>query len=362
MTVVHLVYPYGNSIATPYTISRHVADALRRSGYTVHQYQWDEKRTIPADPDEILLGHPHTEPMTIFRQSARSGRWRRVIAMAPFNTDLKQVAYLDPVLSSCDSFLAITGNYWMHNFVQSAVAHWKPKLIHLDLAVDRQDFPISKQNFRPPGQRKFLYIGHAGWYKNLPYLGQIARLLPEIEFAWIGRGKPVRGLKRLGSFDFAEESARALVGQYDFMITVGKADANPTTILEAMAWGLLPICTAQSGYVDYPSIVNLPLSQSHEAVRILRELEEVAEELLFARQKENWRLLDQHFNWNRFCQQVIAAIESNDTPALLPISPWHQYRLRLAASLSPNAPLGPRNLARQVYRVLRQMAGRKQGH
>ena len=43
------------------------------------------------------------------------------------------------------------------------------------------------------------------------------------------------------------------------MITLGSADANPTTILEAMAWGLIPVCSVQSGYEGFSSIRNISI-------------------------------------------------------------------------------------------------------
>ena len=36
-----------------------------------------------------------------------------------------------------------------------------------------------------------------------------------------------------------------------------------------------------------------------------------------AMQAENWRLLDEHYNWDRFAGQVVAAIESTDSPRVL---------------------------------------------
>jgi len=60
--------------------------------------------------------------------------------------------------------LAITGNAWMKRLKDSPFQHWEPKIVHVDLAVDRADFPIIKKNFNPAGKRRFLYIGHTAWY------------------------------------------------------------------------------------------------------------------------------------------------------------------------------------------------------
>ncbi len=102
-------------------------------------------------------------------------------------------------------------------------------MVHLDLAVDGADFQPLARFFDPPGRRRFLYIGHDGWYKNLVYLAAIARALPAGTVAWAGRGKRRwPGLGELGCHDFSTTAGRAVLADFDFLITVGRADANPT--------------------------------------------------------------------------------------------------------------------------------------
>jgi glycosyltransferase involved in cell wall biosynthesis len=298
-----------------------------------------------ADGDDVLIGHPHPAPWTIFQRSMKRRGWRRVLMLSPYHHgDNIQVAFLDPIIRHCDLYLAITGNHWFSSVASSIFAHWQPKMIHLDLAVDRSDFPAIKTTFNPPGQRRFLYIGHSGWTKNTDYLSEIARLMPNTEFAWMGSGPPIPGLKALGRQDFRTDPAKSLITAHEFLITVGRADANPATILEAMAWGLIPICTPQSGYSGYPGIVNVPLDNAEQAVAILYELQATPESRLHEMQAANWELLDQHFNWDRFAGQVIGAIESDASPALAPESWQRRLRLWQAFVSSPYFYLRPRNL------------------
>ena len=84
------------------------------------------------------------------------------------------------------------------------------------------------------------------------------------------------------------------------MVTVGSSDANPTTILEAMARGLIPICTPQSGYAGVPGIVNVPLGDSRAATHVIRQWLECPEEQLVETQRANWALLDRDYTWDRF--------------------------------------------------------------
>jgi glycogen synthase len=139
----------------------------------------------------------------------------------------------------------------------------------------------------------------------------------------------------MGQVDFGSKAGRDLIAGFDFMLTVGRADANPTTILEAMAWGLVPICTPTSGYRGIPSIPNVPLDDAAGAAAIVRGLLDTHESELVAMQAENWQMLDEHYTWDRFAAQVIAAIESNDSPALLPESLGRRLAFRFYDRTSP---------------------------
>ena len=253
--------------------------------------------------------------------------------LCPFAGDLRQVGFLDTVIPRCDLFLAICGPYWLRAIESSPMAHWRPKLRRLDLAVDRGDFPPIKLAFGDPGRRRLVYIGHQGRYKNVGYLAEIAHRLPGVDFRWIGPGsRPIPGLGSLGWQDFATTEAKAFVSTFDFLVTVGSADANPTTILEAMAWGLIPICTPQSGYVGVPGIVNVPLGDPDAAVRIIGGWLDRPNEDLADIQRANWALLDRDYTWDRFADQVVAAIESDESPPLA-----HEDRRRRAQFMTATA-------------------------
>jgi hypothetical protein len=152
----------------------------------------------------------------------------------------------------------------------------------------------------------------------------------------MGIGRNIEGLARLGPQDFASDAARKLVASHDFLLTVGRFDANPTTILEAMAWGLIPVCTPTSGYAGYEGIVNVPLDNPGEAVSILERLQRAPEDHLLSLQHANWRALDSHFNWNRLSNQVLDAIRSDRSPPVLHEGLGRRLRLRGMAMLSPN--------------------------
>jgi glycosyltransferase involved in cell wall biosynthesis len=316
VTRVHLVYPHADRISCPDAIGRHLARRLRER-YDIKQYNWDETDVIEPEPGDVLVGHPHPARWTIFRRSQRLPAWARVVGLSPYHHgELRQVAFLDPIIRRCDLYLAITGNYWASCLTTPATTHWRPKLVPIDLAIDRSEFPALKQAFNPAGARRFLYIGHSHWMKNTRYLSAISRLMRDTQFGWIGTGEPISEVVAYGYRDFREDPARRLVAEHDFLLTVGAADANPATVLEAMAWGLIPVCTPQSGYVGYPGIVNIPLGDAARAATVLEELQRTPEERLFRMQRLNWRALEEKFTWDRFAADVTSAIESAESPPI----------------------------------------------
>lgn len=338
---VHLVYPSGPAISCPDAIGRHLSQRLG-ARYELVQYDWTETTFARPGPDDVLIGHAHPVPGTVFRRSCRLPGWSRVIALAPFITDPKYVGFHDPVLAACDLFLAITGPHWYRRVARSPVSHWLPKMTHVDLAVDRGDFPRVKGTFAPPLRRRFVYVGSTAAPKNVDYLSAIARRLPDMEFAWIGRGRrAIKGLKPLGYQDFRTESARQVIAGFDFLLTVGSGDANPTTILEAMAWGLVPVCTRESGYEDAPGIVNVPLGDVDGAAALLQRLQRTPADELERLRASNDEALAHHYTWDRFASQVIDAIESRESPSLGVVSPGRRFRLRLASITGPVSPLRP---------------------
>jgi hypothetical protein len=157
----------------------------------------------------------------------------------------------------------------------------------------------------------------------------LASACPQAPIDWIGRGRrTIRGVPNLGFVDFRTEAGRQTLSGYDFMITVGRYDANPTTILEALSWGLIPVCTRQSGYEDTPGIVNLPLDDPAGARAVLQRLQWAGSDELLALRHQGEAELGRHFHWDRFYEQVVQAIESPESPALRPRTLRETLQLR----------------------------------
>jgi glycosyltransferase involved in cell wall biosynthesis len=332
---VHLVYPHSGRISTPDAIGRELGRRLE-ARYEVIYYNWTDKGVIVPKPGDVLLGHPHPHPKTIFRRSLREKGWRRRLMLGPFHHgDLRQNAFVDSVLPQCDQFLAITGAYWVRTLPNSLCSHWQPKLIPLEHAVDRGDFPRTKFSFNAKGERRVLYIGHSGRGKGTDYLAEVAAHLPGTEFGWAGTGRPIPGVTAVGYTDFSSPRGKEVLRGFDFLMMCGNADSNPTTIMEAMAWGLIPICTRTCGYEGIPGITNIPNGDAAAAADLVRGLLNATDSELIAIQARNWELIESHYNWDRFADQVIQAIESTESPSLLPESLRRRLTIALYDITSP---------------------------
>lgn len=360
---VHLVYPHRETTSAPHSIGRNLASILR-SRFDLVQHDLDSFYSIAPRRGDVLIGHPHPIPGTIFRRSLRNSGWHRTLIMCPFTTSVSDYSYLDPIVRNADRFLAITGRYWIEKLEDSPFAHWRNKMLQLDLAVDMEDFPPIKKVFHRPGARRFVYIGNCQPQKNTDYLATLSQRLAE-PIGWIGGGGRLRGVVPLGYHDFSSSAARSLIADYDFMVTVGSHDANPTTVLEAMAWGLIPVTSPQSGYINYDSIPTIPLNDADRAIDILNSLQHKPEQQLRAMQDTNWRLIHSHFNWQRFGSEVLRAIEE-DPPRPPTENADRSDRLRLLAGriAGRNSPFRPRVLRQTARahtgRYLRRRAGANQ--
>lgn len=334
---IHLVYPHEDKISCPDAIGHNLGRILEKK-YNLEYYNWDSVQSISPRMNDILLGHPHPIGGTCFRRNIRKKGWKKRIILAPYNHgDVKQVAFIDQIISRCDKYLAITGDYWFDTIKDSCFQYWAPKMIQLDLAVDRHTFPLIKRSFNSRTNRKILYIGHTAKCKNIHYLEKIAEYCPDLQFSWIGRGdKRINGFQYYGYKDLSVKKNLEIVKQHDIFLTVGDADSNPATLLESMAWGLIPICTPQSGYYNIPSITNVPLNNAEAAAKVIYSIVHLSEERMLRIQKENLKLLDSRFNWENFANTIINQIEDTEYPILGKVTSGRRVKIATQALLSSN--------------------------
>lgn len=293
----------------PYSITSHVYRALQTRA-TTRLYQFDEAVRIEGGPEDILIGHPCIgQEDTVWNRACREGQFAARLALVPVHFGRAEfLAPFDPYLDRIDQLLGITGSYWYDHWEQGPFAHWKPKLTHVDMAIDMARYPRVKTRFNPPGKRKFLFIGNSMPYKGAHLLSVLFGRAKHQECVWIGSGG-YPNLTRRPYATLTPEYMARVAEECDFFITLGDSDANPTTILEAMAWGFPVCCTPQSGYYGRTEINSMSTADMGHNLAVLDRLQHAPEETLLAQADAARRLVETHYTWDRFTGTVISGLE-----------------------------------------------------
>lgn len=354
MSFVHLVYNKGPRLKTPERITHELAERLGRR-YSLQTYDPNEVGTVQPEPGDILIGHPSRYGRAgIFERSFERAGWAKRIVFCPFSHEMPlDAAMIDPLVERADRYLALCGPYWYDTAPRSLVSHWTHKMMRCDLGVNRDDYPVVKGAFNPSGKRRFVYIGNAGPMKGVDFFCRLAEANPQLQFGWIGwigdhmrppgtRLSVYRALeKRLqgpnitvhDGQDWRARRAVEIASTYDFLVTCGRSDSNPTTILESASWGLLPVATAQCGYYPEDWLVPIPLDDVAGASLVLQHLNDCPESELVSRREACFRKLDGYFTWDHAAEQVVECIEAKtpvepDDPAWRERKRRNQRRLR----------------------------------
>jgi len=298
----------------PWSITANLFSILS-SHYDTRLYTLGEPVTPRFRPDDIFLGHP-TIPVPqgadLVTDRALSSRIRpRVLALitplhfdvdvAPGHIDGSYLESIDRVMDRIDVLFAIMGPTWWDRWPQSTFAHWLPKMVRLDMALDASRFPRVKTRFNPPGKRRFLHIGRNHPMKGTDFLSRLFSGQDDLACDWIGIGDDIPGIGRLsGHVELTPELMGRLAADYDFFITTGRADPNPTTILEAMAWGFPVVCTPQSGYDETPYRRCVWLDDLDGSREVLRQLQSAPEAELRAMADEARQVVCRDYAWSNF--------------------------------------------------------------
>ena len=290
----------------PLSITHHVLRALRELDH-VRFYDWKERVAIRHGPEDVLLGHPFPDDMSrAFNRGCLEGGFKCRVALTPLHYGLPQ--YCEAIarpLDACDHILGITGRYWFDTWNQGPFARWTPKITHLDMAIEVERFPRVKRFFNPPGRRAFLFIGNGEPYKGAHLLSQLFGLAAgKHRCVWIGADRELPNLDRRPPQRLRGEVMERLAQECDVFLTMGISDANPTTILESMAWGFPVACTPQSGYYNMSEIRELSTTDMALNLEVLDYYQNANEEELRAQADRGRSLVETAFTFERYTRTV----------------------------------------------------------
>ncbi len=285
----------------PTSITKNVYRALLRQVET-KLYDLREHVLIRGGRDDVLIGHywPRDE-MAVWQRSCREGRFALRVAMNPLSHHMAEVCgELDPYVSRVDRIFGIMGPYWYDTWKESPLAHWYPKIVPFDMAIDVDAFPRIKSGFNPPGKRRFLYLGAASPQKGTHLLSILFGLAPHHTCVAVGPATRIPNVSCRPRVQFAPRYLYQLAEECDFVIVPGVSDANPTVVLEAMAWGFPVCCTPQSGYNNMPEILGLSTTDMRHNVALLDMLQQASEHDLLTLADRARTLVATRYTWTRF--------------------------------------------------------------
>ncbi|MGE5357848.1 MAG: hypothetical protein ACM3NQ_02440 [Bacteroidales bacterium] len=293
----------------PVTITSHVYRALARRAPT-RLYDVRERARIAGGAGDVLVGHYLAgDENGVWQRACRDGRFAARIAMNPLHHAMPEVCgELDPYVPLVDRVFGIMGRYWFDRWQDSAVGHWFPKIVPFDMAVDIRAFPRVKTGFNPPGRRRFLYIGWAGAQKGTHLLSILFGLARNHRCVAIGPARALPNIDTRPRTRFTPSYLERLAAECDFLLVPGVSDANPTVVLESMAWGFPVACTPQSGFYNQPELLPLSVSDMPHNLAVLEMLQEADERDLLARADAARALVGQHYTWERFERAFVSAL------------------------------------------------------
>jgi glycosyltransferase involved in cell wall biosynthesis len=171
------------------------------------------------------------------------------------------------------------------------------------MAIDSGDYPVLKKSFRPEGQRRFFYVGRFGRFgdeKGINLLERLAATIPGFSGGYICEGGDIAGWSKISEpTRLTPEFVSDLANSYDFFINMSRADAQATTVLEALSWGFPVACTRESGYMD-DSLFLLDIDDLAQNVATIVRMQHLQCEELERISQVNRMLVETKYNWQQF--------------------------------------------------------------
>jgi glycosyltransferase involved in cell wall biosynthesis len=314
MYLIRWPKPVRAPLSITYNILYHLKDE-----FDIHLYDIYETGSIELGKDDIFLGHiwpdfstkeegnscwlEYDKDNLTNKMILRYPGDKRVFALSPFNLSVEQMGWASPLFKKVNRYIGICGDFWYDRLENSEFSFLKEKFSCLNMPINTEDFPPIKKQFNPKGKRKFLHIGRVSKEKNTEMLECLAENCPDFEGGYIGTGK-IKGWTHIAEFAYLTPKFMASIAdEYDFFINTSIFDAQATTIIESMAWGLVVACTPESGYQE-DSIYQLSADNLQYNMEVVHMMQQAEEETLHAIVESNHQLLKNKFNWNIFINKL----------------------------------------------------------
>lgn len=306
-------------ISSPYTVTYHVARFLKaradERGMDFKYVNLDDTTPYTFDSGDIVVGHLWHTPGSFVRQALAQQACPTFI-LQPYSNCMVSagdVAEYAALFDRATHSFWITGRAWWQAMERSGFAPLKAKSTRLDMAVNADIHPYSKTTWGKPGKRGFLAIGADIPAKGLDRISELAQV-SGIRLGYFGnadaaRFEHVAQISHYGGAEFKPAVIQSICNEYDFFLTLGRCDANPTTLLETACWGLIGACNAASGYVPNEPFLELrgdDLCFNWEQVERMNAMDEYD---LIERSRRMRTLMETSYTWDKFTATLWDGIE-----------------------------------------------------
>jgi len=305
-------YQWPDPLHAPHSITYQLARRLQEQ-YRLKLYDCRERVKISPTKGDILLGHIWPDKKSLMWGALENPLFEKKCLIGPYNTDENQIGWAREAFNRCDYFFAITGDHWVDICGANAPKELDGKIVHLNMAIDSKSYPLIKKIFNPPQRRKFFYIGRHGRFgdeKGIALLEELAARIPGFEGGYICSGGDIKGWRKISRpTKFSLEFISKIAAEYDIFINMSRADAQATTILEAMSWGFPVACTRESGYCREENLFYLSLNDINGNLDMINRLQNLSCEELLRIASLNRKVVEQKYNWSVFVERVSNTLE-----------------------------------------------------
>ena len=300
-------YKWSMPLRAPQSITYNIADFLSKN-YKLKLYDLRERIKIQPSKGDILLGHIWPDRKSVMWDALKNTNFEKRYLITPYNNDSSQVEWVKEALERCDNYFGICGDYWVENLTTSCLKGIEKKFIHLNMAIDVMDYPRVKNEFNPIGSRRFFYIGRHGRFgdeKGISLLEELAERIPGFDGGYICGGREIKGWYKISEpGNLTPKFMQQLAEHYDVFINMSRADAQATTIIEAMSWGFPVACTKQSGYSREKELFYLSLENMEWNIETIEKIQSLPDGELRRIATVNRAVVETKYNWGCFLSRI----------------------------------------------------------
>lgn len=305
--------PTRSPYARTWHLGRFLRDRAQERGWQFRYVNLDDTSPVTIHKEDIVIGHVWFNESS-FMQQALKQDCRLKICIQPYTHHMvgdEALPMLYDMFDRADHLMLNTGPYWWDTMPDSPFAEWQDKAVRLDNCVNAAHNPYQKHTWNPKGQRGLMCVGYDNPVKGIDRVAELARV-GGYRLGVFGNMNPIHHVAQCtmyGGTHFTPDNVAWICRDYDFFVSMGRFDANPTTLNETACWGLLGACTTGSGYWPDQPFIELRDDLLFNLEQVDR-MQQTDESELTARSLRMRELMERDYNWQDWLNRVWGQIEA----------------------------------------------------